>query len=124
MKRVFILTLVLFSLISITRPAFAEFDSFQASPWTQETTYMDKIIHKLGFGILNGGTGWTSLFFEPTRHKNIFAGVIKGCWRTVTNTVGGILHAATFPIPIDIPLPDGGVSNYYDDETAYQGAPE
>ncbi len=86
-------------------------ESFKASSWTQKETYADKTLDKLGFGILNLSLGWTAIPFEIDRHKstNIYTGVFKGLWRTVTNTAGGALHAATFPIPLDIPLPEGGV---------------
>jgi hypothetical protein len=85
------------------------FENWQASPWVTKEPYMEKIINKLGFGLTNGLTGWTALLFEPCRSNNFFTGLVKGSWRTITNTVGGALHIVTFPIPIDIPLPDGGV---------------
>jgi hypothetical protein len=94
--------------------AFAGFENWEPSPWTKESTYVEKCVGKFGFGILNVLTGWTAIFWEPTRYSNPFTGVAKGIWRTVTNTAGGALHAATFPIPIDIPLPDGGV--HFDEE--------
>ena len=92
------------------RPASAAIENWQPSPWTKETTSFEKSINKLGFGLLNGLTGWTALFFEPMREENKFTGIVKGSWRTITNTVGGALHILTFPVPIDIPLPDGGVN--------------
>lgn len=88
----------------------AAIENWQPSPWTKETTYVEKSINKLGFGLLNGLTGWTALFFEPMREENKFTGIVKGAWRTLTNTAGGALHIVTFPIPVDLPLPDGGVS--------------
>ena len=75
-----------------------------------KNSLFEKSINKLGFGLLNGLTGWTALFFEPMREENKFTGIVKGSWRTITNTVGGALHILTFPVPIDIPLPDGGVN--------------
>ncbi len=93
---------------------FSAIENWQASPWTQEKTYVEKSVGKLGFGILNFATGWTALFFEPTRYSNKFTGIAKGIWRTVTNEAGGALHIATFPIPVDLPLPDGGV--HFDEE--------
>ena len=89
--------------------SYATVEKLQPSPWVQEPTYVEKTVGKLGFGILNGITGWTALLFEPYRYNNVFTGVVKGAWRTVTNTVGGVLHIGTFPFPFDIPLPDGGV---------------
>lgn len=87
--------------------------TFEPSDWTKEPTYLGKISQKLGFGFLNISAGWTALFFEPTRDQNFFVGLGKGVGYTLTNTVGGVLHAATFPIPLDIPLPQGGIAYEY-----------
>jgi len=102
-------TLVLFFLVAGS--AYAE--TFEPSPWTQEPTYFGKISQKLGFGFLNITAGWTALLFEPCRKQNFFVGVGKGIGYMVTNTAGGILHAATFPVPLDIPLPQGGIAYEY-----------
>lgn len=82
---------------------------FPASPWTKEEKYFEKISHKLGFGVLNLLTGWTAILFEPGLSDRFFPGLGKGVLYAVTNTAGGALHAATFPIPLDLPLPEGGV---------------
>jgi len=87
--------------------------TLERSDWTQEPTYLGKISQKLGFGFLNITAGWTALFFEPSKDQNFFVGVGKGLGYTLTNTAGGILHAATFPIPVDIPLPHGGIAYEY-----------
>ena len=87
--------------------------AWESSDWIHEPTYLGKISQKLGFGFLNITAGWTALFFEPARDQNFFVGVGKGMAYTLTNTVGGILHAATFPIPLDIPLPHGGIAYEY-----------
>lgn len=87
--------------------------SLESSDWTREPTYLGKISQKLGFGFLNITAGWTALFFEPVKDPNFFVGVAKGIGYTFTNTAGGILHAATFPIPFDIPLPQGGIAYEY-----------
>jgi len=87
--------------------------SFKSSDWTQEPTYLGKISQKLGFGFLNITAGWTALFFEPARDQNFFVGVGKGIGYAFTNTAGGVLHAATFPLPLDIPLPQGGIAYEY-----------
>ncbi|OQA56290.1 MAG: hypothetical protein BWY42_01074 [Candidatus Omnitrophica bacterium ADurb.Bin277] len=100
--------LIAFALIA-TPTAFGAFERFEASPWTKEETFVDKSIGKLAFGLTNITAGWTAFPFEIAKHGNIFEGIGMGIWRTATNTVGGILHTATFPIPVDIPLPDGGV---------------
>lgn len=87
--------------------------SFEPSDWVQESTYLEKISHKLGFGFLNMTAGWTAFFFEPAKDQNFFVGVGKGTVYSFTNTVGGVLHAATFPLPLDIPLPHGGIAYEY-----------
>lgn len=107
-KCLFVLVFVLS--FGFTSSAFAAIENFKKSPWTEETTYVEKSIHKLGFGLTNLTMGWTALLFEPVREENKFSGLAKGLWRTVTNTVGGVIHTATFPMPVDVPLPDGGVN--------------
>ncbi len=87
--------------------------AFPASDWTRETTYPAKVSQKLGFGFLNMTAGWTAFFYEPTKEGNFFKNLGKGVLYMTTNTVGGVLHAATFPIPIDIPLPHGGIVHEY-----------
>jgi len=82
---------------------------FPASPWTKEEKYFEKISSKLGFGVVNLLTGWTAFFFEPGLNDSFFLGLGKGILYTVTNTAGGAIHAATFPIPLDLPLPEGGI---------------
>jgi len=100
---------ILFSLMAGS--AYA--GSFESSDWTHESTYLGKISQKLGFGFLNITAGWTALFFEPAKNQNFFIGVGKGIGYFFTNTTGGVLHAATFPIPVDIPLPHGGIAYEY-----------
>ncbi len=86
---------------------------FPKSPWTEEPAYLDKLTHKLGFGAVNVLTGWTALFYELHYQPNKLVGLGKGLGYTVTNTIGGALHAFTFPIPVDIPLPNGGIAYEY-----------
>lgn len=105
-------TLVALALFSVAAGS-AYAGSFEPSDWTHEPTYLGKISQKLGFGFLNITAGWTALFFEPCKDQNFLVGVGKGIGYMVTNTAGGILHAATFPIPIDIPLPNGGIAYEY-----------
>jgi len=82
--------------------------SWPESSWVKTEPYVEKIGHKLGFGVLNLTTGWTQLFFEPVRH-GLIKGLYRGIIHTVAATGGGALHAVTFLIPFDIPLPEGGV---------------
>ena len=86
---------------------------FPASSWVADKTYPDKAAHKLGFGFLNISTGWMALFYETLRGKYFFDGLAKGAFYTLTNTAGGILHAVTFPVPVDIPLLHGGIVYEY-----------
>ncbi|MFH0986374.1 MAG: hypothetical protein V1882_12740 [Candidatus Omnitrophota bacterium] len=104
-----ITALVLFFTVAV--PAYA--GAFEPSDWTREPTYVAKISQKLGFGFLNITAGWMAILFEPCKDQNFFLGVGKGIGYAVTNTAGGILHAATFPIPVDIPLPQGGIAYEY-----------
>ncbi len=104
-----LVALILFCVVA----GSAHAGSLEPSDWTCEPTYLGKISQKLGFGFLNITAGWTALFFEPAKHQNFFIGVAKGIGYTLTNTAGGILHAATFPIPLDIPLPQGGIAYEY-----------
>jgi hypothetical protein len=99
----------LFSFVS----GLAYAGTLEPSDWTQEPTYLGKISQKLGFGFLNITAGWTAILFEPCKDQNFFVGVGKGIGYMATNTVGGVLHAATFPIPVDIPLPQGGIAYEY-----------
>lgn len=102
---------VFFLCITLAGSAYAGL--FESSDWTKEPTYLGKTAQKLGFGFLNITAGWTALFFEPCKDQNFFVGVGKGIGYTVTNSVGGVLHAATFPAPFDIPLPHGGIAYEY-----------
>ena len=115
------LLLVLLALTFLAMPgaAFANCEkcdlAFKASPWTQKTTWGEKAVGKLDFGIKNVFAGWTEIFTEPKEAHDAKTCVIKGFFHGVANagldTVGGILHIATFPITqLDVPLPEGGVS--------------
>lgn len=111
MKRFIMALSAVAVLVSFVSSSYAALplDTYKASSWTEEKTYVDKTTHKLGFGLTNITIGWTAIPFEMYQNKNLYAGFFKGLWRTGTNTVGGILHTITFPVPVDIPLPDGGV---------------
>jgi len=86
---------------------------FPPSSWTLDKTYPDKIAHKLGFGFLNISVGWMAVFYEPLHGNYFFDGLAKGIFYALTNTAGGALQAVTFPFPVDIPLPHGGISYEY-----------
>ena len=103
------LGVVLFSVVLLSGPIAAS----AASSWASGATYSEQAVGKLKFGLKNTLLGWTELFREPKRTseagENVFVGVGRGVWNAVGQTVGGIAHLVTFPIPaIDIPLPRGG----------------
>ena len=84
------------------------------SPWTEKTTSAEKTKGKLDFGFKNFFGGWTEIFTEPREackaKECVIKGIGRGLWNSVADTVGGVLHIATFPIPLDVPLPEGGVN--------------
>ncbi len=86
--------------------------AFAASPWTQAPTYGEKVKQKLEFGLDNLLLGWTEIFTEPRdyskEHKCSIKGLGKGLWNALGQEVGGALHVVTFPILIDVPLPENG----------------
>jgi hypothetical protein len=88
--------------------------AFAASPWTEQTTYKDKVLHKLDFAVKNVLGGWTDIIRQPIKYnkdgKSAAEGALVGVYYAITNTLGGALHLVTFPIPqIDVPLPNNGV---------------
>ena len=88
--------------------------AYAASPWTEQSTYGDKVTAKLDFGLKNLLGGWTEIFSAPYRAKedgkNCFAGIGQGLVNAVVYTTGGVIHTATFLIPVDVPIPNDGVS--------------
>lgn len=88
------------------------YEAVEASPWTTETTYQEKALGKLEFGLINGLLGWTEIISEPYQaHKaggNAWQAIGTGTINAVLDTVGGALHIATTLIPVDVPLPEGG----------------
>ena len=102
---------VMLVIMAIT--VFGSGPAFAASPWTTEKTYIDKTAKKLEFGLKNALLGWTEIGTEAVEHqndgKNAFQGIGVGLGEAIIYTVGGVLHVATFPIPLDIPLPENGV---------------
>ena len=109
MKKIVALFLVVIAVMLVPAVVFA------ASPWTEKTTYADKVKYKLDFGVKNILGGITEIYTQPKNYhkekKNMFEGVGKGLWYALADTVGGALHILTFPIPqLDVPLPENGVS--------------
>lgn len=83
--------------------------AFAASPWTEEKTYGEKAVGKLGYGLTNTLLGWTKIFSTPndysTEGKNVWAGVGQGFIDAGVTTVLGAVQLVTFPIAADIPIP-------------------
>lgn len=105
--------LSVFILFLVPQVSFAlPITEFPDSPWTKKSTYCEKTMGKLGFGILNLFGGWTALASEyhEQPEDNFVVAFHRSIIRTVTNTVGGALHVITFPAPFDIRLPGGGAS--------------
>ena len=84
--------------------------AFAASPWTEKTTYGEKTVGKLGYGLTNTVLGWTKLFTTPNEYsnekKNVWQGVGQGLIDTTVTTVLGAVQLVTFLIPADIEIPN------------------
>lgn len=83
-------------------------------------SYGRKCADKFDFGMMNFFMGWTTLFAEPmnsyqnaaqkeNKFKAAAAGAGKGLVLFPVDIVGGVLNAATAPVPVQIPLPKNGV---------------
>ena len=86
-----------------------------ASPWVSEKTWEDKATGKLLHGANNLLLGWTELITEPDEAlwggTSVTAGLLRGTWNAIGQTLGGAAQVLTFPYTsLDIPLPEGGVS--------------
>lgn len=87
---------------------------FAASPWTEKTTYGEKALAKLEFGLQNLVAGWTQILSTPDEYrradKNVLKGLQVGAGHALADTIGGALHTLTFFMTnVDIPLPENGV---------------
>ena len=84
------------------------------SPWMASKTYSEKVTGKLSFGFKNLLLGWTQIFYQPhlasVNKECAWCGLGKGLVLFPVDTLGGALHVLTFPIPVDVPLPDNGVN--------------
>ena len=91
----------------VTTSAFA---GHHDSHWTEADSYAEKTKQKLDYGMKNLLGGWTNIFCRCEKEKNSenycpIRGFLKGSVKAVVSTVGGALHTATFPIPVDFPIP-------------------
>ncbi len=84
-----------------------------AAPAAEEpadgTCYSDQAVGKLKHGVSNVLLGWTAIVREPVRAGrsggNVFTAFGKGIWQAVTQTAGGVVQVATFPLPqLDVPV--------------------
>jgi len=112
MKKIFSAFALILFLIPQSGFSSAAFNEFPPSQWTKGYSYGEKTVGKLGFGLVNVVLGWTALGTEYFQDPETNVGVyfLRSIARTLTNTVGGALHAVTFPAPFDIPLPGGGTA--------------
>lgn len=113
-KKIFVCLLVFAFLAA---PAALAMEPKQASSWTTQTTYQERVKSKLEFGFKNGLTGWTEIFSEPydawQEKTNVLKGLARGLCNGVYDTVGGVLHLVTFPLDqVDIQLPEGGTNTF------------
>ena len=80
-----------------------------SSPWTENKTYAEKTVGKLGYGLTNTLLGWTKFISTPNDYsnegKNVWQGVGQGLIDAGVTTVLGAVQLVTFPIPADIPIP-------------------
>jgi len=107
MKKLTALVLALVLSFSVMPGAMA------ASPWTEAEDYQSLTEQKLTFGLKNAFFGWSEIFDRVDQYnyedKSPFTGFFEGIYYAVIYTIGGVLHVATFPLPIDVPLPNNGV---------------
>lgn len=79
--------------------------AYAASPWMEKPGYGAKIWGKFCFGIKNSLLGWMTPWAEAKNPKYPaqWAGYSAGIGEGVIYTVGGVIHLATFFIPVDFP---------------------
>jgi len=100
MKRFLLAVLIVMMAVSFVQaPAFAV-----------EAEYHKTVSNNLNSGLQNLLLGWTEIIMQPINDPAVLPGFLKGPLYAVIVTIGGALKIATFAIPIDIPLPDGGVN--------------
>lgn len=92
---------ILLSLFLICQTAYA-------SPWAEKESYGGKVLGKFLFGLKNATLGWTEIFTEPQEYKfklqrSEWEGFCNGMAKAVFYTANGLIHLATFPIPVDFP---------------------
>ncbi len=80
-----------------------------ASPWTKHESYAGKVSGKFVFGLKNSLFGWMHWWKQAhnPRFDHPWQGFCYGIGRSITDTAAGLIHLATFPIPVDFPETDG-----------------
>jgi len=78
---------------------------YAASPWVSEQNYGAKTWGKFCFGIKNSLLGWMTPWAEARNPKYPaqWMGYSAGIGQGVVYTAGGLIHLATFFIPVDFP---------------------
>lgn len=96
MKKIFLIVLMTW---------IAGAPSLAASPWAENPTYGSKMKGKFRYGLKNFFLGWTAMFIEPyqPKYKKHWEGFCVGIAQTAFYTTNGLIHLATFPIPVDFP---------------------
>ena len=104
-----IVSLIILTTFVLATPVFAA----EPSPWTKKLTYMGKTFGKFGFGLKNALLGWSEVLTEPydayKADESFLSSIGKGIYHACADTVFGVIQVGTFFIPIDLPLPEGGV---------------
>ncbi len=83
----------------VTTPAHA------ASPWVSKQSYGEKTWGKFCFGIKNSLLGWMTPWAEAKnpKYQAQWIGYSAGIGEGVIYMAGGLIHLATFFIPVDFP---------------------
>ncbi len=78
---------------------------YAASPWMEKQGYGGKTWGKFCFGIKNSLLGWMTPWAEAqnTKYQKPWVGYSAGIGEGVIYTAGGLIHLATFFIPVDFP---------------------
>ena len=96
-----LLALIVFAglFLSVVMPAHA------ASPWMAKQDYGGKTWGKFCFGIKNSLLGWMTPWAEAKnpKYQKEWIGFSAGIGEGVIYTAGGLVHLATFFVPVDFP---------------------
>lgn len=76
-----------------------------ASTWSEREGYWGKTGGKFLFGLRHALFSWTTPWAESQnpKYKTEWEGFCVGIGKIVPFTAGGLIHLATFPIPVDFP---------------------